>query len=281
MPLVAFSPSRPGTPEDLQPFEQLAVRLSSCFSSLQADEVEESLSHALEEVGRTFAVDECTLVAYDGAGSARVAGSWGLPPHPRCTNADIGRMPWLIQRLARNAVTAFTPATDFCHAASADARSGRAERRRGAPRGSRRGGPAGGVRPDGRHPAASRRLGRTGRRAPPPGRRNSRKRAGATAEGSRDWFGAAGTRHRRCGPGCRRSTTRRGRMARSAASSATACRCNRRAPGSSASRRSTPRCCCSARPGPARSCSRRRSTTPAGAATTGSCGSTAPRCREA
>src|SRR5688572_8460436 len=121
MPLVAFSPSRPATPEDLQPFEQLAVRLSSCFSALQADEVEESLSHALEKVGRTFAVDECTLVTYDGAGSARVVGSWGLPPHPRCTNADIGRMPWLIQRLARNAVTAFTPATDFCHAASADA----------------------------------------------------------------------------------------------------------------------------------------------------------------
>jgi transcriptional regulator with GAF, ATPase, and Fis domain len=128
MPLVAFSPSRPGTAEDLQPFEQLAVRMSARFSSLQANEAEEALTHALEEVGRTFVVDECTLVSYDGAGSAKVAGSWGLPPHPRCTNADIGRMPWLMQRVARNAVTAFTPTTDFCQAARVDgaqaARSG-------------------------------------------------------------------------------------------------------------------------------------------------------------
>ena len=120
MALVAFSPSSPAVHEDLQPFEQLAVKLSSCFTSLESDDADASLSQALEQVGRTFAVDECTLVAYDGAGSANVVGSWGLPPHPGCTNVDIARMPWLIQRLARNAVTAFTPATRLCHAASGD-----------------------------------------------------------------------------------------------------------------------------------------------------------------
>ena len=120
MALVAFSPSSPAAHEDLQPFEQLAVKLSSCFSSLESDDADASLSQALEQVGRTFAVDECTLVSYDGAGSANVVGSWGLPPHPCCTNVDIARMPWLIQRLARNAVTAFTPATRLCHAASGD-----------------------------------------------------------------------------------------------------------------------------------------------------------------
>ena len=106
MALVAFSSSCPAAHEDLQPFEQLAVKLSSCFSSLESDDADTCLSQALEQVGRTFAVDECTLVAYDGAGSAHVVGSWGLPPHPSCTDADIARMPWLIQRLARNAVTA-------------------------------------------------------------------------------------------------------------------------------------------------------------------------------
>ena len=128
MALVAFSPSSPTAHEDLQPFEQLAVKLSSCFSSLESNDAETCLSQALEQVGRTFAVDECTLVSYDGAGSAHVVGSWGLPPHPCCTNADIAGMPWLIQRLSRNAVTAFTPATRLCHAASGDraqaARSG-------------------------------------------------------------------------------------------------------------------------------------------------------------
>ena len=40
MATVAYSTSRSGQHEDLQPFERLAVTLSSSFSSLQYDEVE-------------------------------------------------------------------------------------------------------------------------------------------------------------------------------------------------------------------------------------------------
>ena len=120
MALVAFSPSRSGAQEDLQPFELLAVRLSSSFNSLQADEVADSLQSALEEVGTTFGVDECTLVGYSGAGSAGVVRSWAAHPHAPCGDADLAGMPWLVQRLARNAVVAFTPTTDLCHAATGD-----------------------------------------------------------------------------------------------------------------------------------------------------------------
>ena len=117
---VASSISRSGPDEDLQPFERLAVALSSSFSSLQPDEVEASVGSALEEIGTTFNVDECTLITYLERGSAGVVRSWARPPHSPCTDEDLASMPWLVQRLARNTVVAVTPTAEVPYAARID-----------------------------------------------------------------------------------------------------------------------------------------------------------------
>src|SRR5688500_13310851 len=120
MATVAFSTSGCGPHEDLHPFERLAVTLSSSFSSLQHDEVEVSVGSALGEIGRTFGVDECTLIAYRDRGGAAVVRSWAVAPHSPCTDEDLAAMPWLVQRLARNAVVAVTPASQVPYAARID-----------------------------------------------------------------------------------------------------------------------------------------------------------------
>ena len=120
MSLVAFSSSHRAPHDELHPFERFAVRLSSVFSSLLADDVEDALSRALAEIGGTFAVDECTLVAYAHGGPATVVASWAQPPHPPCTNEDLSRMSWLLTRLARNDVVATTPGMDLPRSAAQD-----------------------------------------------------------------------------------------------------------------------------------------------------------------
>jgi transcriptional regulator with GAF, ATPase, and Fis domain len=120
MALVAFSTSRPGPHDDLHPFERLAVRLSSRFSSIQADDVDDAVGRALEDIGTTFGVDECTLIALDPARPARVVRSWAASPSAPCTDDDLGRMPWLVQRLARNSAAVLTPMADVPRAAAED-----------------------------------------------------------------------------------------------------------------------------------------------------------------
>ena len=120
MATIAFSTSRSGPDEDLQPFERLAVTLSSSFSSLQPDEVEGSVGSALEGIGTTFNVDECTLITYRDRGCAAVVRSWAMPPHMPCTDEDLASMPWLVQRLARNTVVAVTPTAQVPYAARID-----------------------------------------------------------------------------------------------------------------------------------------------------------------
>ena len=119
MALVAFSTSISEPQADLHPFERLAVRLSSSFSALGADDVDASVARALAEIGTTFSVDECTLMVYRDR-SASIVQSWAAPPHPPCTDQDLASMPWLVQRLARNAVVSFTPTADLPHAAQVD-----------------------------------------------------------------------------------------------------------------------------------------------------------------
>jgi hypothetical protein len=89
MATVAYSTSRSGPHEDLQPFERLAVTLSSSFSSLQYDEVEACVGSALEEIGTTFGADECTLISYRDRGTAAVFRSWATAPHPPCSDEDL------------------------------------------------------------------------------------------------------------------------------------------------------------------------------------------------
>ena len=232
MALVAFSPSRPGPQDDLQPFERLAVRLSSCFSSLQADEVEDVVSHALEEVGTTFAVDECTLMAYDGPGRPSGRARGRLPPHPPLhrrrhrPDAVAGPAAGAQRRGRLHAGDRPVPRRDE------RPRAGRAQRRRRAPGGADRRGPPGGVRADGRQPAAPRRLGRPGDRAPPPGGRNSRRAAWRACSRIPRSAAAPGNAARstpRRDAASRHDEPRAGRRDR-AASSATACRCAARCP---------------------------------------------------
>jgi transcriptional regulator with GAF, ATPase, and Fis domain len=120
MTLIAFSPSRSDSTEDLHPFERLTVTLSSSFSTLGVDETMESVALALEDIGRTFGVAECTLIALGDGRAAKVVQSWTAHPYEPCRDEDLANMPWLIQRLARNAVVAITSAADFPHAAAQD-----------------------------------------------------------------------------------------------------------------------------------------------------------------
>ena len=132
MALVAFSPSRSSQHDDLHPFERLALHLSSCFSTIEADDADTCVAEALAEIGTTFGVDECTLIAYLERGVVKVVHSWAVAPHPPCTDEDLTSMPWLVQRIARNAVVATTASSDLPGAASADtdhaARTGMAAR---------------------------------------------------------------------------------------------------------------------------------------------------------
>jgi transcriptional regulator with GAF, ATPase, and Fis domain len=121
MSLAAFSsPPRCHPEDDLHPSERLAVKLSSCFSSLRPREVRDSVARALEDIGTTFNVDECTLIAYGEQGSAQVVHSWAAQPHAPCTSQDLVDMPWLVQRLARNTVAVLASAGDIPHAAEKD-----------------------------------------------------------------------------------------------------------------------------------------------------------------
>src|SRR5918994_7745003 len=119
MALVAFSSPRPNHQDDLHPFERLALHLSSCFSTVDAEDADTCVAEALGEIGTTFGVDECTLIAYLERGVVKVVHSWAAAPHPACTDDDLTNMPWLVQRIARNPVVATTPASGLPRAAAA------------------------------------------------------------------------------------------------------------------------------------------------------------------
>jgi formate hydrogenlyase transcriptional activator len=120
MSLVAFASTLPGSHDDLHPFEGLAIRLSSSFSVLQTEDVATSVAWALEEIGAAFGADECTLIAYGDGASVSVVQSWAAPPHAALTEQDLSQLPWLVSRLARNAVTVVAPTADLPHAATKD-----------------------------------------------------------------------------------------------------------------------------------------------------------------
>ena len=120
MALVAFSPTRSGPEEDLQPFERLLTTVSSCLGTIEADETDDAVARVLEDVGTTFAVDDCTLLAFTARDAANVVHSWAAHPHQPWTQEDVSNSPWLVHRLARNTVVAITPATEFPHAAAKD-----------------------------------------------------------------------------------------------------------------------------------------------------------------
>ena len=119
MAVVAFSSNRSESSDTPHPFERIVVALSTAFSSIDGDAVNETVDRALEEVGTAFGMDECAMLAFDGA-SARVVASWAVPPAVRWTDEDIPATPWLAQRLARNAVVAMNATTEFPQMAAPD-----------------------------------------------------------------------------------------------------------------------------------------------------------------
>jgi transcriptional regulator with GAF, ATPase, and Fis domain len=119
MALVALSPSRSGTDDILHPAEHLLVSVAGAFSAVDAEGVEEALSHAVEEIAAAFRVDECTIVKF-GRASPSVAASWASDARMPCTDADLSMMPWTMQRLSRNAVVAVASSSDFPQAAAQD-----------------------------------------------------------------------------------------------------------------------------------------------------------------
>jgi transcriptional regulator with GAF, ATPase, and Fis domain len=119
MALIAFTTGRFHAQEELQPLERLMVSLSSAFNALDVNDTDARVARALEDIGTLFGVDECTLVALAEHGVSLVH-SWAAPSHTPCCDEDLGRMPWLVQRLARNEVVSVTPEMDLPHAAAFD-----------------------------------------------------------------------------------------------------------------------------------------------------------------
>src|SRR5262245_10785402 len=119
MTLVAFSSARSGSQQDLLPFERLAINLSTWCSRLEAEDVDEVVARAVEEVGTAFGADECTLIAFGERGATKVVRSWAASPQTPASDEDIANMPWLIRRLVRNTVVSMTPSTDIPLAAAA------------------------------------------------------------------------------------------------------------------------------------------------------------------
>jgi transcriptional regulator with GAF, ATPase, and Fis domain len=111
MAVVAFSATRLGSQEELQATERLIVNLSSTFSALDAESPDATVGRAVEEIGTTLGVDDCTLIAFHDRGVS-IVHSWAAPPHTPYRDEDLANMAWVVQRLARNSVVALTPDMD-------------------------------------------------------------------------------------------------------------------------------------------------------------------------
>ena len=77
MALVAFSsPLRGALDDELHQFERIATSLSSRFTALALEDLDEAVAASLEEVRRTLGVQECALAEL-GEPTGTVVQSWG------------------------------------------------------------------------------------------------------------------------------------------------------------------------------------------------------------
>jgi formate hydrogenlyase transcriptional activator len=120
MTLVAFSPARLGSLEELRPFERFVVDLSATCAALDASTSDATIAQAVEQIAIAFGVDECTLIAFAGSGGASVVHSWAAAPYAPCESEDLHRMPWLLDRLARDTVVAVSTEMELPAAATED-----------------------------------------------------------------------------------------------------------------------------------------------------------------
>jgi transcriptional regulator with GAF, ATPase, and Fis domain len=120
MSLLAFSSSRPGSSEDIHPFERLLTALSASFSTVDGTDTKESVALALEDIAAACGVGECTLLSLSDRSDAKVVHSWAAHGYDPCRDEDLASMPWLLHRLGCNTVVAVTSAADFPHAAEED-----------------------------------------------------------------------------------------------------------------------------------------------------------------
>jgi transcriptional regulator with GAF, ATPase, and Fis domain len=119
MTLIAFASAQPGPRLDASPYEQLAISLSSRFCTLDAEDVADAIARSLEEIGIAFGADECTLVDYADR-TPKIACAWARDDHSPCSDDDLASMPWLVQRLGKNAVVSTTPGMELPLAAAKD-----------------------------------------------------------------------------------------------------------------------------------------------------------------
>ena len=136
MSTIQRLPCAPAALEDLQPFERLVAHAASVFATIEEDDVPDEVLGTLEALGRLFGANECTLLACghepavaDGASQAaavartrhpEILGAWAAEPHRPFEVADLEEIPWVLQRLSRNAVVALTAMGDWPHAAARD-----------------------------------------------------------------------------------------------------------------------------------------------------------------
>jgi transcriptional regulator with GAF, ATPase, and Fis domain len=109
MALVAFTPARLGSQEELRPFERLLAELSSAFAEPIRGHEDSAAGAAIDKLGSAFGFDECTLVRFSEHGSGSVVHSWAAPAGARLGDEDLDAMPWLMQQVLRHAVAALGP----------------------------------------------------------------------------------------------------------------------------------------------------------------------------
>ena len=99
MQVIAFS--RPGTDNELQPFDRLAATMSSQFARLHVEQIGSAVAGTLEQIGRAIDLDACALIEFT-AGAIGAVHSW---PTAVATFGDSGCPPrWLTDRLAQREV---------------------------------------------------------------------------------------------------------------------------------------------------------------------------------
>jgi transcriptional regulator with GAF, ATPase, and Fis domain len=120
MALIAFSPTRSNAQEELHAFERLLADLSSSFATVEARDAQTAVARALGEIGMALGLDACTLVEFPANQRVSLVHAWAAPPHQPCRDEDLASIPWVLQRLSRNAVIALTPEMDLPQAAAED-----------------------------------------------------------------------------------------------------------------------------------------------------------------
>jgi len=114
MQVIAFSPARSGSNDELQQFERLTVTLSSRFTRLEAVDIASAIVSALEQVARAIDVDSCALYEFGDGGIVSAIHAWSSGGTPSgLTDPNSSPTKRLLERLWRNEVVAVSRSDDL------------------------------------------------------------------------------------------------------------------------------------------------------------------------